>query len=60
VSFTFTAKPLASRCFTQAPQQLQVADFHTSIEGEAVSAALAGAKPNVIRDSRSRTRIDMV
>jgi hypothetical protein len=45
---------------TQAPQHSQVADFQTSIDEAAVSAALAGAKPNVIRDSRSRTRVDMV
>jgi hypothetical protein len=58
-AFTFTVKPLASRCLTQAPQHSQVADFHTSIEA-AVSAALPGATPKTIRDNRSRMRIVMV
>src|SRR5262245_10741260 len=47
-AFTSTVKPFTSRCLTQAPQHLQVADFQTSIEGS-VSAALAGATPKTIR-----------
>ena len=38
-SFTVTAKPLASRCLTQAPQHSQVADFHTSMDDGRVGGA---------------------
>src|SRR6476620_6592361 len=37
-AFTFTSKPLASRCLTQLPQHSQVVDFQTSIAGLATKA----------------------
>src|SRR5262245_66492295 len=58
--FTFTVKPLASRCLTQALQHSQVADFHTSMVEAPVSAAFAGATPKINRDKSIRTRIIMI
>jgi len=53
---TFTAKPFASSCLTQAPQQLQVGDFQTSMEE---ASAARRCHPKDIRESTNRVRIIM-
>ena len=61
-AFTFTVKPLASRCFTQLPQHSQVADFQTSITGASVSelAARSGAWQKMVTASAARTSRSLI
>src|SRR6266542_3596767 len=52
-AFTFTSKPLASRCLTQLPQHSQVVDFQTSMVGLAAKAG----EPNRRAKAKASNRI---
>jgi hypothetical protein len=52
VGCTVGRRPFASRCLTQLPQQVQIADFHTSTELSI--AAKAGEVQSIARD-RAKT-----
>src|SRR5262245_1633242 len=56
-AFTFSVKPLASRCFTELAKHPQVADFHTSITAASASesAARSGAWQKMVTASAART-----
>ena len=51
VGCTVGRRPFASRCLTQLPQQVQIADFHTSTE---LSIAAKAARSKASRETELR------